>query len=115
MSDKKDYYEVLGVEKNATDEEINLFIDELREFVRWPYYTMLNNITMTDTKDLAIVIKDRYQLLNINIEKEELEEENLDSLISTIETIKMYDNLQKNNLSVDEIEGIYEFKKILGK
>ena len=70
---------------------------------------------MTDTKDLAIVIKDRYQLLNINIEKEELEEENLDSLISTIETIKMYDNLQKNNLSVDEIEGIYEFKKILGK
>ena len=76
---------------------------------------MLNNITMTDTKDLAIVIKDRYQLLNINIEKEELEEENLDSLISTIETIKMYDNLQKNNLSVDEIEGIYEFKKILGK
>lgn len=100
---------------DATDEEINLFIDELREFVRWPYYTMLNNITMTDTKDLAIVIKDRYQLLNINIEKEELEEENLDSLISTIETIKMYDNLQKNNLSVDEIEGIYEFKKILGK
>lgn len=76
---------------------------------------MLNNITMTDTKDLAIVIKDRYQLLNINIEKKELEEENLDSLISTIETIKMYDNLQKNNLSVDEIEGIYEFKKILGK
>lgn len=100
---------------DATDEEINLFIDELREFVRWPYYTMLNNITMTDTKDLAIVIKDRYQLLNINIEKEELEEENLDSLISTIETIKMYDDLQKNDLSVDEIEGICEFKKILGK
>lgn len=57
---------------DATDEEINLFIDELREFVRWPYYTMLNNITMTDTKDLAIVIKDRYQLLNINIEKKRI-------------------------------------------
>lgn len=100
---------------DATDEEINLFIEELREFVRWPYYTMLNNITMMDTKDLAIIIKDRYQLLNINIEKEELEEENLNSLISTIETLKTYENLQKNNLSVDEIEGICEFKKILGK
>ena len=70
---------------------------------------------MTDTKDLAIVIKDRYQLLNINIEKEELEEENLDNLISTIDTIKTNENLHANNLSIDEIEGIYEFKKILGK
>lgn len=100
---------------DASDEEINNFIDELREFVRWPFYTILNNITMTDTKQLSLVIKDRYQLLNINVAKEDLEEENLDNLISIIDTIKTNENLQSNNLSIDEIEGIYEFKKILGK
>ena len=70
---------------------------------------------MTDTKQLSLVIKDRYQLLNINVAKEDLEEENLDNLISIIDTIKTNENLQSNNLSIDEIEGIYEFKKILGK
>ena len=52
--------------KNYFDKKMN------EEFVNWPYYTILDNITMLNEKDVLVIIKDRYQLLKINITKENL-------------------------------------------
>lgn len=68
---------------------------------------------MLESKELKIIIKDRYKLLNINIENEDLELENIDSLISSITKIMEGHNIRKNHIDLDEILCGLEFKKIL--
>ena len=60
-----------------------------------------------------VIIKDRYQLLKINITKEDLDKDNLDGVIDALEKIKMNQNLLKNNINIDELESKCEFEKIL--
>lgn len=57
--------------------------------------------------------KDRYQLLKINITKEDLDKDNLDGVVDALEKIKMNQNLLKNNINIDELESECEFGKIL--
>ena len=99
--------------KEITEEEIEQLIKELREFVNWPDYTILDNITLLNEKDVMVIIKDRYQLLKINITKEDLDKDNLDGVIDALEKIKMNQNLLKNNINIDELESECEFGKIL--
>ena len=68
---------------------------------------------MTENKEIWMIIKDRYKLLNINIEKEDLELDNIDSLIDTIKIIMQAHNIRKNKIDLNKIECGIEFKKIL--
>ena len=68
---------------------------------------------LTDEKDVMVIIKDRYQLLKINITKEDLDKDNLNGVIDALEKIKMNQNLLKNNINIDELESECEFGKIL--
>lgn len=101
--------------KDMGEEEINLMIDEIKEFTKYPYSTIMNNIKILENKDIMIVIKDRYQMLDINILKEDLTEENLDIMIETLNKIQMAHNIRKNKINLDEIADACEFKKILNK
>lgn len=101
--------------KNITEEEIQNNISKLQEFVRWPYFTILNNIKMSENKDVLLTVKDRYKLLNINIEKEDFEEDNMNNLEKIIEHIKTARNITKNRINLEELSYICEMKKVLNK
>jgi hypothetical protein len=42
---------------------------------------MLNNIKLIEEPEITSIISNRYKILNINLEKEHLEPESIDSLI----------------------------------
>ena len=67
--------------KTITQEEIDEQIAELDEFLTIPYNTIINNMTILEEKDIAIIIKDRYKLLNFIVEKEDLTMNNVDTLV----------------------------------
>jgi len=99
-----------------TEEEVEKTIEELLEFLKWPYITILSNIELSDeNKDILLIIKDRYKLLNINISEEDLAEENLDGIMKILKEIKIDKKKKKNKLDVEEIKNMCEFKKILEK
>ena len=101
-------------DKNNNNRFLNFIkIDDLREFMNYPYNTILNNVKLLEERDIMLTIKDRYQLLKINITKEDLEQDNLDTAIVALEKIKMNENLLKNNINIDELESECEFGKIL--
>lgn len=98
-----------GIEENDIEEKIQ----NLEAFINYPYCTIINNIKMTENKEIWMIIKDRYKLLNINIEKEDLELDNIDPLINTIKVIMQAHNIRKNKIDLNKIECGIEFKKIL--
>ena len=60
-----------------------------------------------------MIIKDRYKLLNFNIEKDDLNENNIDTLIRTLEKIKTALNLKQEGLNIKHIEELCTIKKLL--
>lgn len=101
--------------EEITEEEVDQLSDELKEFVKYPYKTIINNILIMDDRNIELMIKDRYQLLNMNIEKDDLQEDNLDTLIEIATRIETFHNIKKNKIDLNEIECACEFKKILDK
>ena len=99
--------------KDITEDQINDYIDNMEEFVRNPLFIILNNIEINEQKDIVEIIKDRYNLLNINITKEDLEVDNLDTLIEDLEKCELYYYITKNKIKLSEVSDVYEFRKIL--
>ena len=62
---------------------------------------------------MTFVIKDKYKLLNFNIEKEDFAEENIDNLISTITDIQLNINMEKAKVKLQEMEQMIKIKKLL--
>lgn len=99
--------------KTITQEEIDEMIEELDEFLRNPYNTIINNLTISDEKDVALIIKDRYKLLNFIIDKEDISLNNVDNLIATLETIEKSFCMKKIGINPENIEEMLSIKKIL--
>lgn len=102
-------------DEEVTKEELENCYLELDEFVKWPYFTILNNMTMEEGKNIPRVIHDIYKLLDMEIKEEDLEEDNLDTLISSIEIVKQNYYIEKANIDKKEIEYLGKFKKILNE
>ena len=96
-----------------TQEEMEEKIEKLDAFIKMPYNSLIKNITILEEKDIAMIIKDRYKLLNFNIEKDDLNENNIDTLIRTLEKIKTALNLKQEGLNIKHIEELCTIKKLL--
>ena len=99
--------------QSISQEEIDSQIQGLDDFLKNPYNTIINNVTIMEEKDIALIIKDRYKLLNFTIEKEDLNIDSIDALISTLENIKIGINLQSAGLEIKQIDELCDLKKIL--
>ena len=104
---------LINKDKTMNDESIVDYIDSLQEFVRWPYFTILNNIKVLEEKDIEFLIKDRYNLLGINLTKDDLEEGKLPKLVETLEKVEKFYYIQKNGIDVDSIEDELELKTVV--
>ena len=99
--------------KTITQDKIDEQIESLDNFLKNPYNNIINNLTITEDKDVAMIIKDRYKLLSFNIEKEDFSAKSVDSMITTLENIATSISLKKIGLTVEGIEEILELKEVL--
>ena len=112
------YYLITLIIKNQKDieqDEIEEKIERLEEFIKSPYNNIINNLTILEDKDVALIIKDRYKLSYFILEKEDLDIDNVESLISTLNKIEEYFNMRKIKINMEEINELLEIKKILNK
>ena len=66
-----------------------------------------------EKKDIAIIIKDKYELTGLNVTKDDFQEDNLDDLIRRTEIIKNYLDIQKSAINTDEIKFVLNAKEVL--
>lgn len=96
-----------------TDKEIATKIMEIRNFIKQYNFSVINNINIEDKKDIAIIIKDKYELTGLNVTKDDFQEDNLDDLIRRTEIIKNYLDIQKSAITTDEIKFVLNAKEVL--
>ena len=114
------YYEyitscIIKNDNTITQEQIDEKINRLNDFLKSPYNTIINNMTIMQEKDIETIIRDRYKLLNFSVEKEDLQIENVDSLITTLEEIEKSFNIENAGLDIENIEELVELKRLLKK
>lgn len=104
-------------EEYADDMEVNA-ADELQvlvDFINQPYKVMLNNIKLVEEPDITSIIANRYKILNINIEKENLEPDSIESLIEDVEKIVNYHNINRSGLEINDIAFVEKMKPLIIK
>ena len=98
-----------------TDKEIDEMILKIREFVNLTDFNVINNINAGEKKELSIIIKDKYRLYGINLNKDNFNLENIEDLIKKVSVIYNYNNVMKCKLTIEEMEFILKAKEIIKK
>ena len=101
--------------EDITDKEIGEKAEKIRKFVNFSNFTVINHVNISDTKELSIIIKDKYKLLGMQISKENFEEDSIEDLIRKVKIINNYNNIQKSKFSIKDLEYIMNVKEMLKK
>ena len=101
--------------EDITDKEIGEKAEKIRKFVNFSNFTVINHVKISDTKDLSIIIKDRYKLLGMQLSKENFEEDSIEDLIRTVKIIKNHNNIQKSKFTIKDLEYIMNVKEMIKK
>lgn len=101
--------------KDDTDIDVTEELQELIDFINQPYKVMLNNIKLAEEPEIKSIISNRYKILNIRLEKEDLEDYNIDELIENVQKIVNYYNIKKSNLKIEDISFLEKVKPMIAK
>ncbi|MCF0126831.1 MAG: hypothetical protein HUJ68_13980 [Clostridia bacterium] len=96
-----------------SEDELNAEVAEIRRFVTYPYITILKNINIKEEKNIALMIKDKYNLLDLNVNKPDFEEDGIDNLITNVKAVEDAYNFEKSKLSIEDIEYLLKANKLL--
>lgn len=97
------------IEQKKVDEQIM----ELDILLKNPFNNILTNLTFIEEKDITLFIKDRYKLLGFSINQEDLNDKNLDNLITILEGIMTIFYLKDAKLEITKIEELLKIKNTL--
>ena len=101
--------------EDITDKEIGETAEKIRNFINFSNFTVINHVKISDTKDLSIIIKDKYKLLGMQLSKENFEEDSIEDLIRKVKIINNYNNIQKSKFSIKDLEFIMNVKEMIKK
>ena len=101
--------------EDITDKEIGENAEKIRNFINFSNFTVINHVKISDTKELSIIIKDKYKLLGMQLSKENFEEDSIEDLIRKVRIINNYNNIQKSKFSIKDLEYIMNVKEMLKK
>ena len=108
------YLKKILSEDNAeiTDEEVENKQKFLQEFLLEKELTILNNLTILNETSISNIISNRYKLLNLKLESDDIEN-NLDNIIETLRKIKIINIINNSSINTTDIEFQIEVKKII--
>ena len=109
------YIEKIMVEKfRDVDTDFNLsnYVKRYIEFIYNPHAEFLHKVTVLLDYDIAEVLSEKYALLGIHVDKDEITVDAIDSEIETVNVVSLTNNIKNSNISIDEMNLICDIKKI---
>lgn len=111
---KIDFAKLLKEEnEEITNQEINEKYKQLKEFILYPYNNIICNTTINDSRDIVTIVLDKYKMMNINLSKEQLEDTNIDSMISQVDKILVNYYIKNSGQSYEILSDACDLKKVL--
>ena len=113
-----DYFKKIAIRKVynlETYEEVLKYSDTFDMFAMDPTNLIIDGVFVFEENEIPTVIANKYRLNGIKIEEEDLQEENLDSLLSKILIILREDVINKSELDVDKIWFMQNVEKLVSK
>lgn len=107
--------EIIKKYPEITDKELGEMAKNIRDFITFSNFTVINYIKISDKKELSIIIKDKYKLFGMQLSKENFQEGNIDDLIRKVKIVNNYNNIQKSKFTVKDLEYITTVKEMLKK
>ncbi len=87
----------------------------MQRFVLYPNNTIVSNTSIIDSRDLSLLILDKYRLMNLIIRVDQLENVNLDNLITLVKKIFTCYVINRSNTNYSDLVSATEMKKIIDK
>ena len=97
---------------DITDEEVDNKQKFLQEFLFSNKLTILDNINILNETSIANIISNRYKLLNLKLENEDIDN-NLENIMETLRKIKIINIIDNSNIDISELEFQFEANKII--
>ena len=111
---KIDFGKLLKQEnEEITDQEIEEKLKKLKVFILYPHNNIVNNTTITDDRDIVTIVLDKYKMMNVNLTSEQLEDNNIDSLISQVDKILINYYINNSSQSFEKISDACDLKKVV--
>ena len=101
--------------KDITPEEIKSSLDELQKYIYDNYVDIIDNIKISDTKDIEKIIIDKYQLNDIIVNSENLDLDSIDKYISNVDKIILYYDVKRLNIDLEGIKFLLDSDDIVKK
>ena len=98
--------------EDISEEEIEKKQDDLKKYLFDTCINIINNISIVQDVDVALIIKDRYKLLNISVDHDNILQ-NVDGIIGNIERIVRYYNIDISKIKYEELKFLSDAKDIL--
>lgn len=98
--------------ENLTIEDIDQNITNLFEYAFGSEINIISNIAISEEKDIPKIIKDKYRLLNISINEENLNKDDIEKVEKNIKDLIIYYNIKKINLNIQDIDFIFKSEKL---
>ena len=95
------------------EKDIHKMIDELKEFIKSSDISVINNVGIESSKEISIIIKDRYKLSGMMLSKSNFDERNIDELINEIKKLNDYNNMKKSGLIIEDMQFLINAKEML--
>ena len=110
------FVELLKKENSdITTEEIKSRLDELQKYIYDNYVDIIDNIRISENKELDKIVCDKYKLNGINVNHDNLELDAIDKYIQTIDKAILYFNIDKLHLDLEGIKFVLDSKDIVKK
>ncbi len=84
---------------------------KLLEYLEYHSFTLLSNLMLLSEKNVAEMIGDLYKLSNMNLHEEDLQEEKLESLIETVQTLIFAYYFKDSSLTTSNLSFYLEIRK----
>ena len=107
--------EIIKKYPEITDKELGEMAKNIRDFITFSNFTVINYIKISDKKELSVIIKDKYKLFGMQISKENFQEENIEDLMKKVRILTNYNNILKSKFSIKDLEYIIAVKELLKK